>query len=280
MADGAPGIAQARIRPYKMPDRFFPYRFFWRVQRPLLPPESTLVSQERSIEPAPQRWLPLYPLAYAAALLPLLTIHLCYLWAASLGHVAWCLPYLHSCTSISAVGRSPPEALLFKALMIPAAVVLALYWWASRLWLLQLGCRSRRRLAAIVALGLIACAGLILYSVVLGEIGDGYRLSRRTGVFAFYGLSYLALLLIAAALHELPMPSASRRAGHALRINAGLMLAMGLLNTAIALWDEALSRRIEDAFEWVFTALLCCQVLITADLWRRTGFRLGVGVDR
>lgn len=239
-----------------------------------------MASPERSIEPAPQRWLPLYPLAYAAALLPLFAIHLCYLWAASLGHVAWCLPYLHSCTSISAVGRSPPEALLFKALMIPAAVVLAMYWWASRLWLLQLGCRSRRRLAAIVALGLVASAGLVLYSVVLGEIGDGYRLSRRTGVFAFYGLSYLALLLIAAVLHELPLLPANRRACRALWVNAGLMLVMGLLNTAIGVWDQALSRRTEDAFEWGFTALLCCQVLITANLWRRTGFRVGVGVAR
>ena len=40
------------------------------------------------------------------ALLPLAAIHLCYLLAAYLGHVPWCLPYVDSCTSISAAGRA------------------------------------------------------------------------------------------------------------------------------------------------------------------------------
>lgn len=70
----------------------------------------------------------LFPLAYAAALLPLFAIHLCYVIAAAAGHVDWCIPYVHSCASISATGRKPAEFFVFKALMLPATVLIAAYW--------------------------------------------------------------------------------------------------------------------------------------------------------
>ena len=64
--------------------------------------------------------MPCYPIAIMINLLPLVCIHLCYLVAANLGHIEWCVPYLENCTSISATGRKYPEFFIFKGLMIPA----------------------------------------------------------------------------------------------------------------------------------------------------------------
>ena len=48
----------------------------------------------------------LSPLAWATALLPLVTMHVCYLLSASEQLVPWCLPWFEGCTSISRASRS------------------------------------------------------------------------------------------------------------------------------------------------------------------------------
>src|SRR5690606_12733891 len=94
--------------------------------------------------------------ALLAALLPFAAVHLTWLVAASYGLVEWCNPYLDSCKSISATGRHPPASYLFRATMLPAAAVLALYWWCNYSWLrwLQPERGSLRRLRWMLALGL------------------------------------------------------------------------------------------------------------------------------
>lgn len=68
-----------------------------------------------------RRIIPLWWLALAAALSPLLTIHDTFVIAAFEGYISWCIPYWDSCTSISRTGRywrwefsplsSPPQYL-------------------------------------------------------------------------------------------------------------------------------------------------------------------------
>lgn len=222
----------------------------------------------------------LFPLAMLAALLPLVTIHTTYLLSAGAGQVEWCIPHIHSCTSISATGRLPPAYFVFKGLMIPTAVILVIYWLLSAVWLRQLGCRRRFSRGALVGLGLIAGAGLIFYSLVLGWIGDLYRAQRVTGVMTFFGFGFLAQLLI------------TRLAGQALashpgcapvlrwqRIDALAILLLGLLSIALGYISPSLYDRTDDAFAWNFVLLLCLHVLITGELWRRTGFRLAFRAD-
>lgn len=221
----------------------------------------------------------LFPLAYAAALLPLVAIHLCYLVAAAAGHVAWCIPYLHSCTSISATGREAPEFFLFKALMLPATVLIAAYWALSCAWLYQLGCVAGRRRRVVWVMGAAGAVGLILYSVMLGAIGEEYRLQRRIGVTAFFGFSYLGQLLITWLLLQI---TAVRQA-HAgwllvLRYLGLLMLGVGLLSIALSALIPERYDRMEDAFEWNFVLLLCLYVLAVGELWRRTNFRAELAV--
>jgi len=73
--------------------------------------------------------------ALLAALVPLAAVHATWLVAAASGHVDWCIPYSESCASISATGCQPPASYLFRATMLPAAAIIAAYWWLNHGWL-------------------------------------------------------------------------------------------------------------------------------------------------
>ncbi len=90
------------------------------------------------------------------ALLPALAAHLCYLVAAYHGHVSWCFPYFPDCVSISATGRHGPESVIFRAALIPAAILMMIYWRLSRDWLRVLGTRMVRRNRIMVWFGMAA----------------------------------------------------------------------------------------------------------------------------
>lgn len=215
----------------------------------------------------------LYPLAYSAALLPLFTVHLCYLLAASYGHVAWCLPHIESCASISQSGRYPPEFFVFKALMIPSAVLMLFYWFACQRWLAALTGQPLRRVSALPVLAVIAAAGLVLYSVMLGAIGDGYQTLRRIGVTTFFGLSYIAQLLVSLRLlawsRQRPL---FRGLSSSLIVLSVAVLVIGIATVIIDAIDPDYYDTKVDAFEWTVTVLLCLHVVVTARFWQRTGF--------
>ena len=132
-----------------------------------------------------------------AALLPFFAVHGTYLVAASHGLVDWCNPYIDSCTSISATGRKPPASYLFRATMLPSAVIMMAYWWLNHTWLNSLYNGGRRRTNHyMLGLGLLACTGLIMYVTVLGERGDAWAAQRRVGTVLFYSFTFLAQLLL------------------------------------------------------------------------------------
>ena len=130
------------------------------------------------------------------ALLPAIAAHLCYVMAAHHGHVSWCFPYFPDCVSISAAGRRAPESVVFRAAMMPAAVLMMIYWRLSSDWLKALGTPMIRLNRAMVWLGVTAALGLFIYAGVLGEVGDLYSQPRRAGVILFYVFTYLAQLLM------------------------------------------------------------------------------------
>jgi hypothetical protein len=223
----------------------------------------------------------LYPISLAAGLLPLTTIHICYIVAASNGHVDWCIPYIDSCTSISATGREQPEYYLFKALMIPSALILVAFWWLSCQWLVTLGCKARKRRSALLCIGFIASIGLILYSVMLGSIDDAHRLSRRIGVTTFFGMTYLAQLLLIYLLAN--TRNLKIRYLPWLRVLESLamtVLIVGIASVVLSIYDYELYKRTDNAFEWTFTLLLCLFAVVNAVLWKKTNFLLLETQDR
>ncbi|SFL83106.1 hypothetical protein [Marinobacter zhejiangensis] len=223
----------------------------------------------------PGSGLPLWGLALAAALIPLLTIHLTYLVSAMEGHVPWCMPYLESCTSISRTGRHGTAYFIFKGTMLPAAILGMLFWWLNPHWLRQLGA-TPGRLGWITLLGVTACLALVLYTLVLGHVGDGFRLLRRTGVVLYFSLTYLAQLLLSQALSGAP---GWRRRGQGLLTLCVVTLSVAMLTVVLQVVAYDFYQGIEDSFEWIIALLVNAHALWVAVLWRRSRFSASIQVD-
>lgn len=214
----------------------------------------------------------LFPLALTAALLPLLTIHICYLVSAMEGNISWCMPYAEACTSISRAGRHGTAYFIFKGAMLPALVLLAMFWWFNRDWLRLLG---DDRATLMPWLGLIASAALLVYTLSLGHAGDGFFLLRRIGVIGYLGLTFICQLQLGAGLQRIP---AQRVRGNQLVRLSMVTLGVALVSLAISVASPALGNRLEDAFEWWLVLLLNLHALAVAWYWQQTGFRYSIGL--
>ena len=212
-------------------------------------------------------------------LLPIIAVHATWLVSTAQGQIPWCFPYLDSCVSISATGRHGAAFYLFKATMVPAAVLLALYWWVAARWLRLLG-DARLQANIILSLGVIAAAFLIVYAVALGAAGDFLRLQRRLGIIMYFGFTGLSQLLLVWRLTKLAVEDASCR--WLLRLCA-LMLSIGLAGLALDLVLDNYDKY-ENAFEWVLALLMHIYFLVTWRGWANTGLQLqlslGEGSER
>lgn len=216
-----------------------------------------------------------------AAFVPFAAVHLTYLLAAATGSVDWCLPYLDSCTSISATGRKPPASYLFRATMLPTAVFMAAYWWFSLVWLdserQRAGLPPGRLGRWMLALGLLACVGLVAYVTVLGEAGDLWSRQRRIGTVLFFSFTFIAQLLLVAQLRQLRQSlPALQPIGDWMLAICIVLLMLGLLTVLLDAWNELWYKTVEDAFEWCLSLLLQINFLLGYYLWRRAGWGLVV----
>lgn len=208
-------------------------------------------------------------LAYSAAVISLLTIHLCFLISAWQGHIDWCNPYWADCVSISRSGRHGLAYFLFKGGMLPVCVLLGLFWQLNSLWLASLSVHSTAS-RYMPMLGWTASAALLIYTLSLGHTGDLFYLLRRFGVVVFLGLSFIGFALLANALRDSVLGRQGRLLG---RSSAGI-LALAIFSLIL---DAALADRyepLEDAFEWWLVLLLLTQLLWFARLWQLSNFVL------
>jgi len=214
-------------------------------------------------------------IALASGLLPILAIHTTYLIAAIGGHVPWCIPYINSCTSISATGRQVPEFFVFKATMIPAAMLMMLFWFLCYQWLLSGGYRRGISARSIPIVGTVAALFLILYTTMLGASGDLYQLERRVGVIIYFTFTYLAQLLFTYHMGKLNRQRHffSSRIYHFLVGLNTAVLSIGLLSLILQLtmvdYDS-----VEDAFEWIIALLIHVYFFGIYAAWRRTEFAI------
>lgn len=220
-----------------------------------------------------------WPLPLAAGLLALFTIHLCYVIAAAHGHVPWCLPWLDSCTSISATGRQLPEKLLFRPLMMIDALLVAATLWLAGYWLRDLGDNALRTQRVLGWCGVLAALCIVFYTGALGEAGDQARLMRRIGVTLGFALTFLGELLLLARIAALRRRQPARIPAGPFRTLYGLMalfLVLGVTSVLLSAFYDGY-RYMDDAFEWVFALLLNLYLVALALVWRRTGFRVSFG---
>lgn len=228
-------------------------------------------------DPAATRRVSLGWLALLTGIVPVVVIHTCYLTSSLAGHIPLCIPYLTGCTSISATGRHGISYFVFKAGMMPAAVLLAFYWLLNREWLLTLGDRDGATTRWMLRLGLTAAAFLVLYVVFLGSKGEFYALMRRYGVTVYFSFNYLAQLLLVARLRALAGQDASALPGWLVRTKLWLLislLAMGLVSIPVQHFVPE-GFRSENVLEWNFALLTAAYYLLTWLAWRRTGFGAG-----
>ena len=222
-------------------------------------------------------------IALLAALLPFVAVHATYLVAASHGLVDWCNPYIDSCTSISATGRKPPASYLFRATMLPAAVIMMAYWWINHSWLKTLGVNHplfrARSNNVMLLLGVIACLGLILYVAVLGAEGDTWSRQRRIGTALFFSFTYLAHLLLLQQLRRI-RPELATSFVNAMLLVSVLLIVLGVMTLVLDGWSETWYNGVEDAFEWVLTLLLQANFLLGYFIWQRAGLTIGIGNSR
>jgi hypothetical protein len=210
----------------------------------------------------------LWLLALFCAAIPFLTIHLSFLVSAIEGNVRWCVPYWETCSSISRAGRYGTAYFIFKGGMIPACVLLALFWWLNRAWLQLLGLEGGH---ALPWLGLMSSLALLTYTLALGHAGDTFYFMRRAGVIGWFGLTYIAQLQLGASLRRHPRWG---MAGQRLVQFSLVTLLIGLISVAAGLVVPERHDELENAFEWTLALLLNIHGFVVAMLWRRSGFAM------
>jgi len=203
-------------------------------------------------------------------LLPLLGINLAYWIGADAGVLPSCIPYLDGCTSISAAGRYPPGDRLFRAVMLPQAVLLGVTWYLAMAWLRSLAPHSKAP-RAVLAFGLLGAAALIIYVSYLGSKEPLYEFMRRFGIYIYFLATGLAQLILTLALER----SRWRQAMLWVVITPWIL---GLANFA----QKALRAdpdMAENAIEWIVSVLMQVWFMLLYVGWRKTGFRVAVTTD-
>ncbi len=200
-------------------------------------------------------------------LLPLITIHITYLVSAWQGHVDWCIPYWDACTSVSATGRDGISYFIFKGAMIPAIVLMTLFWIINHRWLQALGYPRGK---GIGWLGFTAGAFLLVYVLSLGHAGDAFHLARQIGTAGYVGMTGIAQILLGAVLWRSGYPLLVRGGGRLVKLSA-LTLTIAIVSLILEAIPAVDYGEINHAFDWTLIVLLNIHGIGVALLWHKAG---------
>jgi len=226
----------------------------------------------------------LWPLPLIGGLLPAIAAVVALWLSVALGLMAPCNPFLDGCVSISRAARHDLPNHVFRALVLPAAVLQALTWLLCATWLRQMATEARMLLRVMPWLGMLAGVFLVLYGTFLGTEGQAYRWMRRYGVIFYFGFTYLCMLIASGTLWQLArsgIATLPARLDRWLVFLCAITLAIGLaqvLATPLA-ESEELKNRIENMLEWYAALAFTLFFLVLAWLWRhaRIAARLNSG---
>lgn len=228
-------------------------------------------------------------IALLASMLPFIAVHLAYLvnlaWGSELETRFICLPYTEGCVSISRAARSGPGLYLFRAIMLPSAVLLAMCWWQVRMAFKHVTSSASSWQKFLPYLGMTGALFLVLYVTALGNEGEWYSWQRRYGVTVYFGGTALAQLMLAAVL----WPRRNQWAGGrlaaptaALMVLVSLQWALGLLSVGkrLLISDPDLMDRIENLIEWWFALPMTLAFIVIAWMFLRIEDGDGAGRKR
>lgn len=205
------------------------------------------------------------PLPLWAAVLPLLTINVCYLVAVGLDHLPACVPYVSGCTSVSSTGRMAPESWIFRLGMLPSALIVVLVWWHSSS-ILESGGRSRYYIVTLRLLGILSALSLTLYTLTLGYPGSDFRLLRRVGIDGFALSNLLAQVLFILGYRHIGAGADK----NLLRLLVGTCLALPVFGIAaeIAKSMGAPRHAVNNIAAWNAFVFVCAYFAVLYYVWR------------
>jgi hypothetical protein len=200
-----------------------------------------------------------------------------------LGLVPACNPFVDGCVSVSRAARHDLPNYLFRALVLPAAVLQAMTWLLAARWLADLDRGGGTRdLRALAPLGIVAGIALALYGAFLGTEGQTYRWLRQYGTVVYFGFTCLAMLIAGGAIERLAasriLPS-SPLLSRALVVLFGLLVALGIGNALSGLWlDGAAKDRVENVTEWWGSLLFTLVFVAVAVIWKQRDLRVALSM--
>ena len=208
------------------------------------------------------RYLPL-----VVAIAPIVGINIAYWIGVDHGGLRIINTYLDGCTSISSTGRYPPGDRLFRAVMLPQAVLLALTWHFAVSWLKSVRPDSRAG-TTVLTFGLISALALIIYVSYLASNDPFYEIMRRYGIYLYFVGTVVAQIALTAAMDA----SRLRRIMGALLV---MPFVLGLYNFIQKMVVEN-PDNMENRIEWVVSLLMQLWFVGLYLAWRRSGFEVEV----
>ena len=228
----------------------------------------------------PPRALPLWPLPLLGGLLPAIGALVALLmFRGSDG--SFCNPFIEDCVSISRMASNGVANQVFRALVLPGAMLQALTWLAAAHAIAGAGC-ARRDAFPVALLGGCAGAMLVVYGSFLGSDGEVYGWLRHWGTLIYFGGTYLAMLFLARALHRLHQAhrlTLPRGHGRVLLALLAFIAALSLCHGFASLSGfTALEDRIENLTEWWGSLAMTLSFVTIASLWSRWGIVVTISV--
>jgi hypothetical protein len=207
-------------------------------------------------------------LLLVTALAPVIGVNIAYWIGVSYDNLPSCIPYIDGCTSISSTGRYPPGDRLFRAVMLPQAVLLAVTWYATALWLRAVRPDATRAATTALVAGLLGTLALIIYVSYLASNDPFYEIMRRYGIYLYFVCTVIAQIAV-----SLVVPVATLR-----RAMLGIMVTpfvLGLLNFVQKAIVENPDNT-ENVIEWIVSLLMQLWFVVLWLAWRRTSFEVAV----
>jgi len=162
-----------------------------------------------------------------------------------------------------------PESLIFRAGMLPTALVLVLFWQRCATFL-ALGGQSGLRLVMLRILGVIIALSLATYAVTLGLEDDGYRQLRRAGINGFALSTLMAEVLLISCYRPMRIVATQKL----FRWLIILCWALPLLGIAaeVAKWAGVPRHAANNIVAWNAFVVASAYYAVVAQIWRHHGF--------
>ena len=214
---------------------------------------------------------PLWPLPLIGGLL--MAIAAVSAWWISVAHdyIPYCNPFFEGCVSISRAARHGLGNHVFRALMLPSAVLQGATWLLCAAWLARSGATGRS-VRWLPWLGVVAAIFLVIYGTFLGTEGGMYRWLRRYGTVIYFGLTYVCMLISTGHIRRLVrsgLLAVPGRVDVLLMFLAGLTMLVAIAHVFVApLLEDSLKDKVENAVEWMIGLSFTLFFLALAWLWR------------